>query len=161
MTLEIYRLIMKRVYLSDEEKIKVEVKELSKNQVEFILNGHHYVVERNNSDFILNNYLYTAHTNAEYALVNGKTLALKVDRVTRSYASGSGKGDMKSPMPGKILKLCVADGSSVKVGDPLVIMEAMKMEHTIKATKNGVLTKMLVSEGQLVQGGKDLFEFEE
>ena len=68
---------------------------------------------------------------------------------------------MVSPMPGKILKLFIAQGMRVKKGDALLVMEAMKMEHTIKAIENGVVKKILYCEGDQVEGGVDLFDFEQ
>ena len=65
-------------------------------------------------------------------------------------------GGMTSPMPGKILKVFVQVGSSVKQGHPLIVMEAMKMEHTIKASESGTISTLNCSEGRLVDGGVTL-----
>jgi acetyl-CoA/propionyl-CoA carboxylase biotin carboxyl carrier protein len=57
-----------------------------------------------------------------------------------SYASGasvSGHPVIKSPMPGKVIKLYCAEGDSVKAGDSVVVIEAMKMEHVIVAPCDG------------------------
>ena len=58
-----------------------------------------------------------------------------------------------SPMPGTILKVNVAAGQSVKEGDLLVILEAMKMENEIFAPKNGTVTQVLVEKGASVNTG--------
>jgi 3-methylcrotonyl-CoA carboxylase alpha subunit len=75
-------------------------------------------------------------------------------------AGGKGAADeenqMSSPMPGKILKVVAAVGDSVKKGDPLVIMEAMKMEHTIRAAYDGKVIEFKCKEAELVEGGVDL-----
>ena len=55
-----------------------------------------------------------------------------------------------SPMPGNILKVHVAAGQTVKEGDILVILEAMKMENEIVAPKNGTVTQVLVEKGATV-----------
>lgn len=70
------------------------------------------------------------------------------------------EGDSLSPMPGKILKVLVKVGDKVIKGDPLIIMEAMKMEHTLKAGKDGVVKAVKFSEGDLVQGQVELVELE-
>ena len=61
-----------------------------------------------------------------------------------------------SPMPGNILKVSVTPGQTVKEGDILVILEAMKMENEIVAPKNGTVTQVLVSKGAVVETGAPL-----
>lgn len=70
---------------------------------------------------------------------------------------GSG---FKAPMNGTIVDILINAGDAVSKGDALVIMEAMKMEHTIKATADGTVTEIYYSKGDLVDGGVDLLEFE-
>jgi biotin carboxyl carrier protein len=65
-------------------------------------------------------------------------------------------GQMKSPMPGKILKILVKVGDEVKAGTPILVMEAMKMEHTIKASKAGTILQIHFKEGDQVAGGVEL-----
>jgi 3-methylcrotonyl-CoA carboxylase alpha subunit len=59
-------------------------------------------------------------------------------------------------MPGKILKLLVKVGEDVVPGTPILVMEAMKMEHTIKASKAGKIEKIHFKEGDQVAGGVEL-----
>jgi len=61
-----------------------------------------------------------------------------------------------APMPGVVLKILVKVGDVVQKGTPLVILEAMKMEHTIVAHQDGVVGAINCSEGELVQPGVDL-----
>ena len=61
-----------------------------------------------------------------------------------------------SPMPGNILKVNVAAGQTVKEGDVLVILEAMKMENEIMAPKSGTVTQVLVEKGTAVETGAPL-----
>ena len=58
-----------------------------------------------------------------------------------------------APMPGNILKVAVSAGQSVKEGDLLVVLEAMKMENEIFAPKNGTVAQVLVSKGSTVDTG--------
>lgn len=69
-------------------------------------------------------------------------------------------GATVSPMPGTILKVNVKEGDSVKAGDSVVILEAMKMENDITAPKDGVVKKLFVNEKQTVAKGEALFEVE-
>jgi 3-methylcrotonyl-CoA carboxylase alpha subunit len=59
-------------------------------------------------------------------------------------------------MPGKILKILVTIGQDVVIGTPILVMEAMKMEHTIKASKSGKIEKIFFKEGDQVSGGVEL-----
>ncbi|HEX6177263.1 MAG TPA: biotin/lipoyl-containing protein [Thermoanaerobaculia bacterium] len=65
---------------------------------------------------------------------------------------------MAAPMPGVILKILVAKGDVVTKGTPLVVLEAMKMEHQIVATHDGTVGAVNCREGELVQPGVDLVE---
>lgn len=60
---------------------------------------------------------------------------------------------VKSPMPGNILKICVSQGQKVNEGDTLIILEAMKMENEIVATKAGTVAQIAVSKGAVVETG--------
>ncbi len=64
-----------------------------------------------------------------------------------------------APMNGRIVSLNCAVGEAVKAGDTLLVMEAMKMEHAIKASQDGQVTAFLVDKGMLVDGGAPLLEF--
>ena len=65
---------------------------------------------------------------------------------------------MAAPMPGMVLKILVKPGDVVTKGTPLVVLEAMKMEHQILATRDGTVTAVNCLEGDLVQAGLDLVE---
>lgn len=71
---------------------------------------------------------------------------------------GSSSGRVEAPMPGKILDLLVKLGDRVEAGQPLVILEAMKMEHTLMATIGGTVTDIRVQPGAMVGGGDLLLE---
>lgn len=60
---------------------------------------------------------------------------------------------VKSPMPGNILKINVSQGQQVNEGDVIMILEAMKMENEIVATKSGTIAQIAVSKGAVVETG--------
>jgi propionyl-CoA carboxylase alpha chain len=66
-----------------------------------------------------------------------------------------------SPMPGKVLKILVETGQKVPAGDPLIILEAMKMEHTMRAALDGIVESVLVSDGEIVGPGQLLVRIHE
>ena len=63
---------------------------------------------------------------------------------------------IKSPMPGNILKINVTQGQRVEEGDVLLILEAMKMENEVVATKSGTVAQIVVSSGNVVETGPPL-----
>ena len=69
-------------------------------------------------------------------------------------------GRLTAPMPGKIVSVHVADGDQVERGTPMVVLEAMKMEHTIAAPSDGTVEKVHYRAGDLVEEGADLLDFE-
>ena len=62
-------------------------------------------------------------------------------------------GGLTAPMPGKVIDLKVKKGKNVKAGDTLVILEAMKMEHSIKASEDGKVTELYISINDQVENG--------
>lgn len=67
---------------------------------------------------------------------------------------------IKSPLPGTILSIAVSKGQSVKRGEKLLVLEAMKMENDILAEKDGTVAKVLVDRGATVQEGQTLIVLE-
>lgn len=75
----------------------------------------------------------------------------------KAAAAAAGAGEkIAAPMPGTIVSVNVSDGQSVKKGDVLVVLEAMKMENEIKAPKDGTITGISVSKGESVDTGATL-----
>ena len=68
-------------------------------------------------------------------------------------------GRLTAPMPGKIVALLVEVGAIVEQGTPLLIMEAMKMEHTIHAPAQGTVAELLYAVGDQVAEGVQLLSF--
>jgi propionyl-CoA carboxylase alpha chain len=66
------------------------------------------------------------------------------------------KGGLIAPMPGKVVEIKVKKGSSIKKGDTLVILEAMKMEHKVLAPDNGKIKEVLIKENEQVENGATL-----
>lgn len=65
---------------------------------------------------------------------------------------------MSAPMPGVVTKILVKIGQEVAKGAPLVILEAMKMEHAVLASRDGTVGAIRCREGELVQPGSDLID---
>lgn len=83
-----------------------------------------------------------------------------LEKMGMSVTAGAASGDVKAPMPGKVLQVLVQPGVSVEEGQPLLVLEAMKMENMIKAVASGVVSEVPISEGQAVEKGALLVGFE-
>lgn len=96
----------------------------------------------------------------------GRSYSVQVFDLRRRLAresittAGAGAGVLKSQMPGKVVKVLKKEGDSVKAGDGLVIIEAMKMQNELKSPKDGVVKTCKVQEGQSVEGGALLYEID-
>lgn len=69
------------------------------------------------------------------------------------------KGTLTSPMPGRVISVVAKEGDKVSVGEPLVVIESMKMETAIRSDREGVVESVLVSEGASVKRGQALIKF--
>jgi glutaconyl-CoA/methylmalonyl-CoA decarboxylase subunit gamma len=72
-------------------------------------------------------------------------------------AAGLAAGTVvEAPMPGNVLKINVTQGQTVKEGDVLIVLEAMKMENEITSTKSGVVAQIVAAKGAVVETGSPL-----
>jgi biotin carboxyl carrier protein len=67
--------------------------------------------------------------------------------------------DVKAPMPGMVLNVLVTEGQEVKKGDPLVVLEAMKMENILKSPSDGTVKKIAINKGVAVEKNQLLIQF--
>ncbi len=75
--------------------------------------------------------------------------------------AGSPGASLTAPMPGTVVKVLVGEGDEVDEGQPLLVLEAMKMEQTVAAPHAGRVASIPFGEGELVPGGAVLAEIEE
>jgi 3-methylcrotonyl-CoA carboxylase alpha subunit len=82
------------------------------------------------------------------------------DPLARDTDAASGQANLRAPMPGLVKIVRAAAGDTVTKGQPLLVLEAMKMEHTIAAPHDGLITE-IASEGAQVTDGTVLVRFKE
>ena len=70
-----------------------------------------------------------------------------------SRSGSGGAGEIRAPMPGRVVKVLVADGESVEAGAAVIVVEAMKMENELTTTAAGTVSAIHVSAGDQVEGG--------
>ncbi|MBW7861277.1 MAG: acetyl/propionyl/methylcrotonyl-CoA carboxylase subunit alpha [Rhodocyclaceae bacterium] len=96
-----------------------------------------------------------------HVFLDGRTWQLaNVDPLYHSGEGGGAEGGLLAPMPGKVIALVAAEGAKVEKGAPLMILEAMKMEHTITAPAAGTVKAFRFAVGDQVGDGAELVDFE-
>lgn len=81
---------------------------------------------------------------------------MRAASAARQHDKGAGDRVIRSPMPGRVVKMCVAVGDEVTVGQPIVVVEAMKMENELKAKVAGKVAEIHVEAGTAVEGNAKL-----
>ncbi|MCL7463321.1 acetyl/propionyl/methylcrotonyl-CoA carboxylase subunit alpha [Pseudomonas sp. NW5] len=85
----------------------------------------------------------------------------RIDPIAEAEASHTAHGGLTAPMNGSIVRVLVEAGQAVAAGTALVVLEAMKMEHSIRAPQAGIVKALYCSEGEMVSEGAALVELEE
>ncbi len=99
------------------------------------------------------------HLNGRSLVVEHPETKEKTSFQADDHLAGADHG-IYAPMPGKILKIFVQENQAVTAKQNLVIVEAMKMEHSVRAPRKGVVKKINFKEGDLVDTGQEILEIE-
>jgi len=91
----------------------------------------------------------------------GSALLSEVDVLAHAGEGAAEGGRLTAPMPGKVIAFLAAPGDAVKAGQPLAVIEAMKMEHTIAAPHDGTVAELLYAVGDQVAEGGELLRLQE
>ena len=134
----------------------------------FTINGNEYAadvmsIEENTAEVAINGVSYTVEIDQKVQTVKTPKL-VRTPAVpstdshpsvskTSSPSAPKGTGSIKSPLPGVILDIYVREGDTVKIGQKLIMLEAMKMENNINADKEGRVASIKVSKGDSVMEG--------
>ncbi|MFQ6017361.1 MAG: acetyl/propionyl/methylcrotonyl-CoA carboxylase subunit alpha [Kiloniellaceae bacterium] len=101
------------------------------------------------------------HDRGMTVLLPGRSHRLRLtDPFDTAPAQDTAGGRMTAPMPGKVIQVHVSPGQNVACGAPLMVLEAMKMEHTISAPGDGTVAEVYYQAGDLVEDGAELIAFE-
>ncbi|HET7524222.1 MAG TPA: biotin/lipoyl-containing protein, partial [Acidimicrobiales bacterium] len=113
-------------------------------------------------DRVAERYLYARDGDSMWLCIHGDSWELTELResIGRARHGSATAGPIISPMPGTVLAVHVAEGATVAKGDPLVTVEAMKMEHVVAAPGAGTVSKVLVAVQQAVALGQPLAELD-
>ena len=90
----------------------------------------------------------------------GATAITEIDALAHAGEVAAEGGRLTAPMPGKVVSFAVKAGDTVKKGQPLAVMEAMKVEHTIAAPADGTVAELLYAPGDQVAEGAELLKLQ-
>ncbi len=122
------------------ERFLVRVEDITQNPVIAFVDGQRFEVSLDEDP-------------ADLTVREAQTRPEGVSRVVRA---GVGN-EIAAPMPGDIVEILVKPGQAVRVGDPLCVLDAMKMKNTIHASRSGRIAEVCVAAGQSVEYGTTLF----
>ena len=111
------------------------------------------------ADFIAKKYTIKVN-NTTYEVAIENALDLLIKNMGIEHGSTKVVNAIKAPMPGLILEINVTVGQTVKENQPLLILEAMKMENSFLSPRDGVIKSIAVEKGNAVDKGQLLIEFE-
>lgn len=106
--------------------------------------------------------LILVHGETVHVHLDGQTHTLRLRDPIDLYASHSGASEedvASAPMPGTVISVHVSEGAQVKSGDTLVIIESMKLETSVKATRDGIVATVHVAPGQAFDRSAALVSF--
>jgi biotin carboxyl carrier protein len=132
----------------DGHTIEVDAALTARDVLSLLVGGDAFEIKRERS---LSGDLHLVIGSARYAIDVQDPRSLR----TRRAASGGEAGPQKitAPMPGKIVRIMVAEKDEVKAGQGVIVMEAMKMQNEMKSPKDGKVKKILIAEGATVNAG--------
>ena len=127
-----------------------------------------FLLRQGNTSYIIANARLNEDENSLEFTINGSwqqasikdEQALLLARMGFKAGAKSSQGVLKAPMPGKVLQVLAEEGQTVEMGDPIVILEAMKMENELKAPVSGKLAKIKAEAGSSVEKNHVLLEIE-
>jgi len=140
----------------DEELYEVNVFQVSESLYSFLIGGRSYeadVVGGEGSCSVL-----IGGEAFEVPILEERKLRLRAS--LKPGEARAGRQVISAPMPGKIVKILVAPGETVKAGSGVIVVEAMKMQNELKATGPGTVKEIRVEEGKGVDGGAVLVVIE-
>jgi biotin carboxyl carrier protein len=147
----------KHVFRIGDREIEVDIARVGQGNYSILFEGKSYEFEivpgMEKKKYMVRHRCY----NFDVEIVDAESKYLK----SRGKGiKGSAENLISSPMPGKVVRVLVAEGDVVKEGQTVIVISAMKMESEYKSGLNGKVKKVYVKEGDTIEGKKVLIELE-
>lgn len=140
------------------EKIELDIHSDGGEYFHILYNQKGYRVEMVKVDASAKSVVVKINGSTHTVLLKDK-FDLLLDKMGMSQAAAHKVNSIKAPMPGLIIDLKIKAGDTVSQGEPLLILEAMKMENILKSPGDGVIKNVKVKKGDNVEKGQILIEF--
>jgi biotin carboxyl carrier protein len=144
---------------TDGQITSLDIQEVSSTKFHVLKENCSFKAEIISSNFLKKHYTVKINSNI-YEIDISDQLDLLIEEMGLSLGSAQIINDIKAPMPGLILDVLVQVGDTVKEGDYLLVLEAMKMENTLSALGDGVVKSVSVIKGEKVEKNQLLIEIE-
>lgn len=137
----------------------LDVHQISEHQLHVLFQGESFVLDIKEADFHQKNYLIQRGSKPFEVAISNPLDAL-IASMGFSLDTVNDIQQISAPMPGLILDIHVEAGQEVNEDDPLLILEAMKMENVVASPRAGIIKEVLVKKGAAVDKSQVLIEFE-
>ncbi|MBW2961472.1 acetyl-CoA carboxylase biotin carboxyl carrier protein subunit [Mesonia aestuariivivens] len=142
----------------DEIK-KLDIQPLPNKTYHLLKDHQSFKAEIIKSDFLNRKYTVKINSN-HYEIDIASQLDLLIKEMGLLLGNAQKVNDIKAPMPGLILEINVKEGDTVKEGDYLLVLEAMKMENALTAPRDAIIKSISIEKGQTVEKNQLLIEME-
>ena len=144
--------------ITNKDVLSLDALSTSRTTYHILKENKPFLAEILSSDFNQKKYTVKVNNSTYEAVIS---VDLLIKEMGFSRASVKNIGAIHAPMPGLILEISVEIGQSVKEEDPLLILEAMKMENVISSPRAGIIKSIAVNQGEAVEKKQLLIEFED
>ncbi|MCH2311091.1 MAG: hypothetical protein MK362_01185 [SAR202 cluster bacterium] len=135
----------------DGKSYSVEVKDINADPIEMVVDGHNVSVTLGDEDPPIAIESTTEVKNSKQDEL--KSDSVKAPEPPKKVSAPGPIKDFTAPMPGMIISIAVKEGDQVVPGDEVCVLEAMKMQQTLRAEWAGIVDEIYVATGQQIQGG--------
>ena len=145
--------------ITSDDILEIDALQTSPNSYHILKQNKSFAAEITKKDFYRKNYRVNIN-NSSYEVVISDGLDLLISDMGFALSSAKDIDSISAPMPGLILEIHVQTGQEVNEDDPLLILEAMKMENVITSPRDGIIKSITVKKGETVDKNQLLIEFE-
>jgi biotin carboxyl carrier protein len=146
------------VFTLNGKEFPVDIVKIDDQKFHLINNNKSYNCEIISSNSAEKELIIRVNGN-EYALSYKNDIDLLLEKMGINTLSEVKINEVKAPMPGMVLRILVSIGDEVKKGDPILVLESMKMENVLKSPGNGVVDQIVCRQGKSVEKADVLLKF--